>query len=55
MRKNASRTPGFMQPLQADEALAAVVGSEPLPRTQMVKRLWEYIKEHDLQDRRNPI
>ena len=42
-----------MQPLQADEALAAVVGSEPLPRTQVVKRLWAYIRDHDLQDRRN--
>ena len=52
MRKK--RQPGLMQQtLQADEALGAVVGSEPVPRTQVVKRLWEYIKEHDLQDRRN--
>ena len=53
MRKKRQPNPGFMQPLQADEALGAVVGSEPLPRPQVVKRLWEYIKEHDLQDRRN--
>ena len=40
MRKKRQPNPGFMQPLQADEALAAVVGSEPLPRPQVVKSLW---------------
>jgi len=40
----------FMQPLQPDDALAAIVGSEPLPRTEVTKRVWDYIKENNLQD-----
>lgn len=40
----------FMKPLKPDAALAAVVGSDPLPRTQVTKKLWAYIKKHDLQD-----
>ena len=43
----------FMKPLQPSEALGKVVGSKPLPRTQVVKKLWEYIKKHDLQDKKN--
>ena len=42
-----------MKPLQPSDALAKVVGSKPLPRTQVVKKLWEYIKKHDLQDKKN--
>ena len=38
------------KPVQPDEALAAVVGSDPLPRTELTKRLWAYIREHKLQD-----
>ena len=41
----------FMRPLQPDEALAAIVGSEPLPRSEVTKRVWDYIKQHDLQDK----
>ncbi|MFL6212822.1 MAG: SWIB/MDM2 domain-containing protein [Blastocatellia bacterium] len=41
----------FMQPLQPDEALAAVIGSEPLPRTEVTKRIWDYIRQHNLQDK----
>ena len=44
-------TSGFMKPLQPDEALAAVVGSKPLPRTQVTKDIWIYIKKHKLQDK----
>lgn len=40
----------FMKPLTPSPALAAVVGADPLPRTQVVSKLWEYIKKHDLQD-----
>ena len=40
----------FMKPLQPSEALAKVVGSKPI---QVVKKLWEYIKKHDLQDKKN--
>jgi len=39
-----------MKPVQPDEALAAVVGSKPLPRGEMTKKLWDYIKKHKLQD-----
>jgi upstream activation factor subunit UAF30 len=38
------------KPVQPDEALAAVVGSQPLPRTELTKKVWEYIREHKLQD-----
>ena len=43
----------FMKPLQPSEALGKVVGSKALPRTQVVKKLWEYIKKNDLQDKKN--
>jgi len=43
----------FMKPLAPSSDLAQVVGSNPLPRTQVVKKLWEYIKKHDLQDPKN--
>jgi len=39
-----------MRPLQLTDALAAVVGKGPLPRSEVVKKLWVYIKKHDLQD-----
>ena len=41
---------GFAKPVQPDDALAAVVGSAPLPRTELTKKLWEYIRQHKLQD-----
>jgi len=40
----------FMKPLQPDAALAAVVGSSPLPRTEVTKKIWDYVKAHKLQD-----
>ena len=43
----------FMKPLTPSEKLAEVVGSKPLPRTEVVKKLWQYIKKHDLQDKKN--
>lgn len=51
----AKRTPNaaFMKALTPSEALAAVVGSAPLPRTEVVKKVWEYIKAHNLQDAAN--
>ena len=53
--KKTTRKPNaaFMKPLQPDDALAAVVGSKPLPRTEITKRLWAYIKKEDLQDKKN--
>ena len=43
----------FMKPLTPSAALAAVVGAAPLPRTEVVKQLWVYIKKHKLQDEAN--
>ena len=43
----------FMKPLQPSSTLAEIVGSKALPRTQVVKKLWEYIKKNDLQDKKN--
>jgi len=43
----------FMAPVQPDEALAKVVGSQPLPRTEITKKIWDYIREHNLQDPAN--
>ena len=42
--------PALMKPVQPDAALAVIVGSTPLPRSAMTKKLWEYIKKHKLQD-----
>ncbi len=44
---------GFMRAVQPDDVLAAVVGSKPLPRTQITKKIWSYIKKKDLQDKRD--
>ncbi len=43
----------FMKPLQPDAALAAVIGKKALPRTQVTKKIWEYIKKNNLQDSAN--
>jgi len=42
-----------MKPLSPDETLAAIVGDKPLPRTEITKKLWAYIKKNDLQDAKN--
>ena len=43
----------FMKPLQPSEALGKVVGTKMIPRTEVVKKLWQYIKKNDLQDKKN--
>jgi len=43
----------FMKPVQPSKDLAEIIGSEPMPRTQITKKLWEYIKKNDLQDAKN--
>lgn len=48
-----AKTPAFMKALKPSAALAVVVGSEPLPRTEVTKRLWDYIKAHKLQNPAN--
>ena len=44
---------GFMKPLNVSPELAAVVGKGPMPRSEVVKKLWVYIKEHKLQDEKD--
>ncbi|MBY0376471.1 SWIB/MDM2 domain-containing protein [Patescibacteria group bacterium] len=43
----------FMKPMNVIDDLAAVVGKGPMPRSEVVKKLWVYIKKHDLQDPKN--
>ncbi|MGQ0443689.1 MAG: SWIB/MDM2 domain-containing protein [Beijerinckiaceae bacterium] len=43
----------FTKPLQPSKELAAVVGPDPLPRTEVVSKMWEYIKKHKLQNEAN--
>lgn len=43
----------FMKPLNPSPALAAVIGSNPQPRTEVTKKIWDYIKKHKLQDSAN--
>ena len=45
--------PALQKPLQPSKELAAVVGADPLPRPQVVSRVWDYIKQHDLQNPKN--
>ena len=46
------RTPSaaFLKPVTPDEKLAKVVGEQPLPRTELTKKLWDYIRKNGLQD-----
>lgn len=56
-KTSAKKTPakkaasGFKTPMKPSAALAAIVGSKPLPRTQVTKKLWAYIKSHKLQSK----
>jgi chromatin remodeling complex protein RSC6 len=54
-KKAAKRKPNaaFMKPMQPDAKLAAVVGSSAIPRTEVTKKLWAYIKRNGLQDKVN--
>ncbi len=54
-KSGKKRTPSaaFMKPVTPDSQLAAVVGSSPLPRTELTKKLWQYIKRNGLQDSKN--
>ena len=42
-----------MKPVQPDDKLAQIVGSKPLPRSELTKKLWDYIKKNGLQDQKN--
>ena len=53
-RSGAKRAPNpaFMKPMQPDAALGAVVGNNPMPRTEITKKLWQYIKRNGCQDQK---
>jgi upstream activation factor subunit UAF30 len=52
--KKKARKPNaaFMKPVQPDDALSAVVGTKAIPRTEVTKKLWAYIKKNGLQDKK---
>jgi chromatin remodeling complex protein RSC6 len=54
-KSGAKRTPNaaFMKPMTPSAQLATVVGSTPIPRTEVTKKLWQYIKRKGLQDAKN--
>jgi chromatin remodeling complex protein RSC6 len=43
----------FMKPMNISATLAEVIGGKPMPRTEVTKKLWAYIKKHGLQDKKN--
>ncbi|OGG41346.1 hypothetical protein A2837_02385 [Candidatus Kaiserbacteria bacterium RIFCSPHIGHO2_01_FULL_46_22] len=49
----AKANSAFMKPMNLSEDLEAVVGKGPMPRSEVVKALWVYIKKHELQDEKN--
>jgi chromatin remodeling complex protein RSC6 len=52
-KKTGAANPAFMKAVTPSAALAEVVGAEPIPRTEVTKRLWDYIKKNNLQDPAN--
>jgi len=52
-KKSATPNAAFMKPLTPSAELAAVIGASPLPRTEVTKRIWAYIKQNNLQDPAN--
>jgi upstream activation factor subunit UAF30 len=54
-KKKSARKPNaaFMAPLQPSSTLAEVIGNKPTPRTEIVKKIWDYIKKNNLQDKKN--
>jgi upstream activation factor subunit UAF30 len=52
MSNESKAKSAFMKPVQPDAALAKIVGENPLPRTELTKKLWEYIKQNKLQDKK---
>ena len=48
--KKKKPNPALMKPVQPDAVLAVVVGNKPMPRSEITKKLWDYIKKNGLQD-----
>lgn len=55
LKKKAVRVPNaaFMKPLNPSKELAQIVGANPIPRTEVIKKVWQYIKKFNLQDTKN--
>jgi chromatin remodeling complex protein RSC6 len=51
-KKKRKPNAAFMKPVQPDAALSEVVGTKPIPRTEVTKKLWAYIKKNSLQDKK---
>jgi chromatin remodeling complex protein RSC6 len=51
-KKKRKPNAAFMKPIQPDATLSAVVGDKPIPRTELTKKLWAYIKKNGLQDKK---
>ena len=51
-KKKRKPNAAFMKPVQPDDALGAVVGTKAIPRTEVTKKLWAYIKKNGLQDKK---
>ena len=54
-KSKSARKPNaaFMKPVTPDQSLAEIVGAKPIPRTEVTKKLWAYIKKNGLQDKKN--
>ena len=52
VKKKRKPNAAFMKPVQPDAALSEVVGPKPIPRTEVTKKLWAYIKKNGLQDKK---
>ena len=52
-KKKRAPNPAFMKPLAPSAELAAVIGNKPVPRTEAVKKMWDYIRKNNLQDAKN--
>jgi upstream activation factor subunit UAF30 len=52
MSNESKAKSAFMKPVQPDAALAKIVGEDPIPRNELTKKLWEYIKKNNLQEKK---
>src|ERR1700750_738698 len=52
-KKKKTPNAAFMAALNPSDSLAAVIGNKPLPRTEIIKKIWDYIKKNGLQDKTN--
>jgi chromatin remodeling complex protein RSC6 len=53
MAKKRKPSAAFMKPMHPSASLGAVIGNGAMPRTQVTKKIWQYIKRHKLQDKKN--